>query len=130
MTLSTTPVLNADLHCHSTVSDGLLAPADVVRRAHANGVDLLALTDHDELGGLPRRGQRPMNWACALSTALKCRFHGATIRQCTSLPWVSILAMKHLCRDCIVYAADATLARAGCRRSWTGRAFTAPMRVP
>lgn len=45
-------VANADLHCHSTVSDGLLAPAEVVRRAHANGVDLLALTDHDEIGGL------------------------------------------------------------------------------
>ncbi len=45
-------VLNADLHCHSTVSDGLLAPAEVVRRAHTNGVDLLALTDHDELGGV------------------------------------------------------------------------------
>ncbi|OIQ96261.1 error-prone DNA polymerase [mine drainage metagenome] len=44
--------LNADLHCHSTYSDGLLAPAEVVRRAHANGVELLALTDHDELGGL------------------------------------------------------------------------------
>ena len=45
--------LNADLHCHSTVSDGLLAPADLARRAHANGVELLALTDHDELAGLP-----------------------------------------------------------------------------
>jgi predicted metal-dependent phosphoesterase TrpH len=45
--------LNADLHCHSTASDGTLAPAAVVRRAHANGVDLLALTDHDELLGLP-----------------------------------------------------------------------------
>jgi len=44
---------NADLHCHSTASDGTLAPAEVVRRAHANGVDLLALTDHDELLGLP-----------------------------------------------------------------------------
>ena len=44
--------MNADLHCHSTVSDGLLAPAEVVRRAHANGVELLALTDHDELAGL------------------------------------------------------------------------------
>jgi len=44
--------LNADLHCHSTVSDGLLAPADLVRRAQGNGVELLALTDHDELGGL------------------------------------------------------------------------------
>ena len=45
--------LNADLHCHSTASDGTLPPAEVVRRAHANGVDLLALTDHDELLGLP-----------------------------------------------------------------------------
>jgi predicted metal-dependent phosphoesterase TrpH len=44
--------LNADLHCHSIVSDGLLPPAEVVRRAHANGVEMLALTDHDETGGL------------------------------------------------------------------------------
>lgn len=43
---------NADLHCHSTVSDGTLSPTALVQRAHANGVDLLALTDHDELGGL------------------------------------------------------------------------------
>ncbi len=41
-----------DLHCHSTVSDGLLAPAEVVHRAVANGVDLLALTDHDDVAGL------------------------------------------------------------------------------
>jgi predicted metal-dependent phosphoesterase TrpH len=44
--------LNADLHCHSTVSDGLLAPAELARRAKANGVDLWSLTDHDEIGGL------------------------------------------------------------------------------
>jgi predicted metal-dependent phosphoesterase TrpH len=44
--------LNADLHCHSTVSDGLLSPADLMRRAKTNGVELVALTDHDELGGL------------------------------------------------------------------------------
>ena len=44
--------LNADLHCHSTVSDGTLPPAELARRAHANGVELWALTDHDELGGL------------------------------------------------------------------------------
>ncbi len=41
-----------DLHCHSTRSDGLLSPADVVRRAAARGVDVLALTDHDETAGL------------------------------------------------------------------------------
>ena len=41
-----------DLHSHSTYSDGLLAPAAVVARAAARGVDIYALTDHDELGGL------------------------------------------------------------------------------
>jgi 3',5'-nucleoside bisphosphate phosphatase len=44
--------INADLHCHSHVSDGVLAPEMVVQRAAANGVQVLALTDHDELGGL------------------------------------------------------------------------------
>lgn len=44
--------LNYDLHCHSTASDGLLAPAELVRRAAGNGVDMLALTDHDEISGL------------------------------------------------------------------------------
>lgn len=43
--------MNYDLHCHSTASDGLLAPADVVRRAAAKGVEVLALTDHDNLSG-------------------------------------------------------------------------------
>ncbi|HLB14205.1 MAG TPA: 3',5'-nucleoside bisphosphate phosphatase [Burkholderiales bacterium] len=41
-----------DLHCHSTASDGVLSPAKVVQRAAANGVSVLALTDHDELAGL------------------------------------------------------------------------------
>ena len=44
--------MNADLHSHSRHSDGLLTPEELVRRAHANGVELFALTDHDELGGL------------------------------------------------------------------------------
>ncbi|HMM50616.1 MAG TPA: 3',5'-nucleoside bisphosphate phosphatase [Burkholderiaceae bacterium] len=53
MTLPGDPLrLNADLHAHSRVSDGVLAPAEVVRRAHAHGVQLFALTDHDEVGGL------------------------------------------------------------------------------
>jgi predicted metal-dependent phosphoesterase TrpH len=41
-----------DLHCHSTHSDGLLTPSAVVARAAAHGVDVLALTDHDEVSGL------------------------------------------------------------------------------
>jgi len=42
---------NADLHCHSKVSDGTLDPEALARRAKANGVQLWALTDHDEIGG-------------------------------------------------------------------------------
>lgn len=44
--------MKADLHCHSTVSDGLLPPAEVARRAADRGVELWALTDHDEVAGL------------------------------------------------------------------------------
>jgi predicted metal-dependent phosphoesterase TrpH len=46
--------LNADLHCHSIVSDGTLTPEQLAERAYANGVRLWALTDHDELGGQER----------------------------------------------------------------------------
>ena len=43
--------LNADLHCHSVNSDGTLTPTALAARARANGVDLWALTDHDEVAG-------------------------------------------------------------------------------
>lgn len=45
---------NADLHSHSSVSDGTLAPEDIAARAHAQGVELWSLTDHDEIGGQRR----------------------------------------------------------------------------
>ena len=47
-------ILNADLHCHSVVSDGTLTPEALAARAAANGVELWALTDHDEVGGQER----------------------------------------------------------------------------
>jgi 3',5'-nucleoside bisphosphate phosphatase len=47
-------ILNADLHCHSVVSDGTLTPEALAARAKANGVELWALTDHDEIGGQAR----------------------------------------------------------------------------
>ena len=47
-------ILNADLHCHSVVSDGTLTPEALAARAKANGVELWALTDHDEIGGQQR----------------------------------------------------------------------------
>jgi predicted metal-dependent phosphoesterase TrpH len=47
-------LINADLHCHSDVSDGTLSPEDLAVRAQRNGVALWALTDHDEIGGQAR----------------------------------------------------------------------------
>ncbi len=47
-------ILNADLHCHSVVSDGTLTPEELAARARANGVELWSLTDHDEIGGQQR----------------------------------------------------------------------------
>ena len=57
---------NADLHCHSVVSDGTLTPEALAARARANGVELWALTDHDELLGLPE--------AAATAAGLGLRF--------------------------------------------------------
>ena len=55
MTLQTAAsILNADLHCHSVVSDGTLTPEVLAERAKTNGVELWALTDHDEIGGQHR----------------------------------------------------------------------------
>jgi predicted metal-dependent phosphoesterase TrpH len=45
---------NADLHCHSVVSDGTLTPEELAARAASNGVELWSLTDHDEVGGQQR----------------------------------------------------------------------------
>lgn len=46
-----------DLHTHSLCSDGALSPADLVARAHAAGVQVLALTDHDSVAGVPEAAQ-------------------------------------------------------------------------
>jgi Predicted metal-dependent phosphoesterases (PHP family) len=64
--MSASSARNPDLHCHSTVSDGTLAPAALAQRAHANGVDLWALTDHDELGGLTEARQSAEALGCVL----------------------------------------------------------------
>jgi predicted metal-dependent phosphoesterase TrpH len=47
-------LINADLHCHSVVSDGTLSPEDLAERAKRNGVELWSLTDHDEVDGQQR----------------------------------------------------------------------------
>lgn len=49
--------LNADLHSHSTISDGVLSPTEVAQRAKVHGVELWALTDHDEVSGITEARQ-------------------------------------------------------------------------
>lgn len=58
--------MKVDLHSHSTCSDGLLSPADLVERAVRHGVDMLALTDHDELAGLGAAHAAAEQWGLRL----------------------------------------------------------------
>ena len=51
-------MLKYDLHCHSTASDGILTPSEVVLRAHEKGVNVLALTDHDTVAGVAEARQQ------------------------------------------------------------------------
>lgn len=73
--------MKVDLHCHSTASDGVLAPSVVVTRAHERGVEMLALTDHDTLEGLTEAQQTAEQLGIRLITGieLSCTWGGATI---------------------------------------------------
>ena len=70
-----------DLHCHSTASDGVLAPAKLVERAHGRGVQLLALTDHDTVDGLAeaRTAAQALGMQLVNGIELSCLWNGATI---------------------------------------------------
>ncbi len=74
-------IQNADLHCHSTVSDGTLEPEALAARASANGVELWALTDHDEIGGQTRAAAAAK--ACGMryltGTEISITFIGKTV---------------------------------------------------
>jgi len=73
--------MNADLHCHSVLSDGTLEPEALAARAKANGVELWSLTDHDELAGQ----RRARDAAAALGlpyltgTEISVSFAGTTV---------------------------------------------------
>ena len=72
---------NADLHSHSYVSDGTLSPEDLAARAHANGVELWALTDHDETGGQQRArdAASALGMAYLTGTEISVSFAGETV---------------------------------------------------
>ncbi len=76
-----TTILNADLHCHSVVSDGTLPPEALAERAKANGVELWALTDHDEIGGQHRAAAaaQAQGMAYLTGTEISVTFAGTTV---------------------------------------------------
>lgn len=73
--------MNADLHCHSVTSDGTLTPEDLAIRAKNNGVDLWALTDHDEIGGQHRaaRAAYEQGMAYLTGTEISVSFANTTV---------------------------------------------------
>ncbi len=79
--VSHTAILNADLHCHSSVSDGTLEPEALAARARANGVELWALTDHDETGGQlrARDAALALGLAWLSGTEISVSFAGQTV---------------------------------------------------
>jgi predicted metal-dependent phosphoesterase TrpH len=74
-------ILNADLHCHSLISDGTLSPEALAQRARSNGVELWALTDHDEVGGQHRAmaAARAVGLPYLTGTEISVTFAGKTV---------------------------------------------------
>jgi 3',5'-nucleoside bisphosphate phosphatase len=67
--------VRADLHCHSSASDGTDPPAEVMRRARAAGLDVIALTDHDTVAGHPQaRAALPPGLTLVPGIELSSRF--------------------------------------------------------
>ena len=72
--------MRADLHSHSTVSDGTGPPAEVMRRASAAGLDVIALTDHDTVAGHGRHaGALPPGLTLLPGMELSCRLEGHSV---------------------------------------------------
>ena len=71
--------MRIDLHTHSTVSDGTLPPAGVIAAAAAAGLDVVALTDHDNLAGWSEAeaAARSSGLEFVPGVELSCRWHGA-----------------------------------------------------
>ncbi|WP_332775201.1 3',5'-nucleoside bisphosphate phosphatase [Polaromonas sp.] len=79
--MSLKSILNADLHCHSVVSDGTLTPEALAERAKTNGVELWALTDHDEIGGQHRAAAaaKAQGMHYLTGTEISVTFAGVTV---------------------------------------------------
>ena len=72
--------MRADMHSHSTASDGTCPPEEVMRRAGAAGLDAIALTDHDTVAGhRAAAGALPPGLTLVPGMELSCRLHGHSV---------------------------------------------------
>jgi 3',5'-nucleoside bisphosphate phosphatase len=73
-------VVRADLHCHSSASDGTRPPAEVVARAAAAGLSAIALTDHDTVAGIAEAAAAlPHGLDLIAGIELSCRREGHSV---------------------------------------------------
>lgn len=121
-------MLRYDLHCHSTRSDGLCSPSEVVRRAAERRVDVLALTDHDETDGLPEAcaAAREAGIALVPGAELSVTWEAHTVHVVglaldpAHAPLAEGLAGVRAGRDARARRIAAALARAGIGGAWEG----------
>ena len=80
--------MRIDLHTHTNRSDGTESPADLVARAHAEGVDVLGVTDHDTTEGWPEAAAAAERLGVALVRGIEvsCTFEGYGVHLLTYLP--------------------------------------------
>jgi 3',5'-nucleoside bisphosphate phosphatase len=72
--------MRADMHSHSTASDGTSSPAEVMRRASAAGLDAIALTDHDTVAGHRAAAEAlPPGLTLVPGMELSCRLDGHSV---------------------------------------------------
>ncbi len=110
--------MRIDLHTHSTVSDGTESPADVMRSAHAAGIDVVALTDHDSMAGLEDAGEMAaaLGMSFVPGIEVSCRHNGISIHLLAYWPDPShdeIIAMLGLTRDARLDRAKEIVRRVG-----------------
>jgi 3',5'-nucleoside bisphosphate phosphatase len=107
--------VRADLHCHSSASDGTRAPADVIARAAAAGLDAIALTDHDTVAGIAEAATAlPAGLALIGGMELSCRRDGHSVHMLGYLfdpGHPDLAAQTRAIRDSRVERARAMVAR-------------------
>ena len=110
--------MRIDLHTHSSISDGTESPADVMHAAHAAGIDVVALTDHDSMAGLEDAGEMAaalgMNFVPGIEVS--CRHNGVSIHLLAYWPDPSndeIIAMLGLTRNARLDRAKEIVRRVG-----------------